>query len=199
MKKNNTRNIISDLITPLKNREIKSLKFKTILSFIFLSCFLLSCSAKLLPPPEWTYEKEAVTIHIEADHNLNLYERESHPLHLCVYQLKNPNGFNQLSSNLSGLYELLDCLMFDASVAVVKQITVYPGETMDITLDRAEEAKYLAVAAGYFELSKENITRLIDIPVKIKTSGFIRKTKKQVPAPLNFNLYLGQMQITAVE
>ena len=174
-------------------------KIRYVLYLILLTVFLFSCSAKVLPPPEWTYEKEAVSIHIEADHKLNLDEGDAHTLHLCVYQLKEPNGFNQLTGDLNGLYELLDCSMFDASVAAVKQITVHPGETIDIKLDRAEDAKYLAVAAGYIEMSRETITRLIDIPVVIKKEGFIRTTKTQIPALIDVNLYLGPMQIKGMK
>lgn len=57
---------------------------------------LTACAAKQLPPPQWTYEKEAIRLHIKADNKLNLDEGEAHTLLLCVYQLSDPNTFNQL-------------------------------------------------------------------------------------------------------
>ena len=170
-----------------------------IISFLLFTAFIWSCSTKVLPPPEWAYEKEAISLHIEADHNLNLNEGNSHTLHICVYQLSDPNGFNQLSGDLNGLLELLDCSIFDASVAVVKQITVHPGEIIDIKLDRAENAKYLAVTAGYIKILKQRITRLINIPVAVKKEGFIRTTKTQIPALIDVDLYLGPMQIKGIQ
>jgi len=202
LNKLNTENTISNNVMELNDhgKFKKTRKIKLILSFLLLSLFFWSCSAKVLPPPEWIYEKNAISLHIEADHELNLDDGESHTLHLCVYQLKDPNGFNQLSADLNGLYELLDCSMFDTSVAVLKQITVHPGETIELKLDRAESAKYLAVVAGYHvEMSKNTITRLIEIPVVIKKEGFIRKSKTQVPGLLNTTLYLGPMQIKGIE
>lgn len=191
MEKQNIGSIISKDISKLYSCS----KAKYILSLLFLTAFLFSCSAKVLPPPEWTYEKEAISLHIEADPKLNLDDGDSHTLHLCVYQLNDPNGFNQLSSDLNGLFTLLDCSIFDTSAAVVKQITVHPGENIDIKLDRAENAKYFAVAAGYMKISKQRITRLINIPVVVKKEGFIRTTKTQVPALINVDLFLGPMQI----
>jgi len=195
LERQNIGNIISTNISKLYNCR----KTKYILSLILLTIFFWSCSAKVLLPPEWIYEKKAISLHIEADQKLNLNEGDSHTLHLCVYQLNDPNGFNQLSGDLNGLFELLDCSIFDASAAVVKQITVHPGETIDIKLDRAENAKYLAVAAGYIKISKERMTRLINIPVVVKKEGFIRTTKTQVPALIDVNLYLGPMQIKDIK
>lgn len=195
MKKQNMGNIISKDISKLYTCK----KTRYILSLLFLTLFIWSCSGKVLPPPEWTYEKEAISLHIKADPQLNLNEGDSHALHLCVYQLNDPNGFNQLSGDLDGLFALLDCSIFDTSAAVVKQITVQPGETIDIKLDRAENAKYLAVAAGYIKISKQRITRLINIPVVVKKEGFIKTTKTQVPALIDVDLYLGPRQIKDIQ
>ncbi|MCP4672237.1 MAG: type VI secretion system lipoprotein TssJ [Desulfobacula sp.] len=195
MEKQNIGSIISKDISKLYSCK----KAGYILSLLFLTLFIWSCSAKVLPPPEWTYEKEAISLHIKADPKLNLNKGASHTLHLCVYQLNDPNGFNQLSGDLNGLFTLLDCSIFDSSAAVVKQITVHPGETMDIKLDRAENAKYLAVAAGYMKISKQRITRLINIPIVVKKEGFIRTKKTQVPALIDVDLYLGPMQIKDIQ
>ncbi|MEJ2158307.1 MAG: hypothetical protein P8X96_23520 [Desulfobacteraceae bacterium] len=42
------------------------------------------CTAKL-KQPEWKYEKEAVRVHIQADHQLNLYNRKAHTLERAKY------------------------------------------------------------------------------------------------------------------
>ena len=115
---------------------------------------------------------------------------------ICVYQLISPNAFNQLSGSRSGLYSLLECSVFDPTgVAVSKQIVVNPGKDMDIKLDRAEGAKYVALVAGYYTIEKDKITRLYQIPEITERSGFLWLNKTTRPDKLSISLILGPRQI----
>jgi type VI secretion system VasD/TssJ family lipoprotein len=166
---------------------------------VMLMLIMFSCAKKTLPPPQWTYEKDAVKIEIQADTLLNQDNGKAHTLSLCLYQLRDPNGFNQLSQDREGLYRLLECKLFDAGVASSKRLIVNPGETTTLVMDRAENAKYLAVAAGYYTIEKERIIRLIDIPVVIEKKGFISREQKQKPGMLDATLFLGPEQIEKIE
>jgi type VI secretion system VasD/TssJ family lipoprotein len=144
----------------------------------------------------WSYEKNAVELTFEADSQLNRYNDKAHTLQLCIYQLKDPNGFNQLKQSEDGLYKLLECGMFDGSVANYRSLNVAPGERRSILIDRAEGAKYIGVAAGYAEIQKDRITRLLEIPVVIvKEGGTFRKQKVARPDTLKTVLRLAPHQI----
>ncbi len=145
------------------------------------------------------YEKDAIKFQVKADPLLNLDNGKAHTLYACIYQLKDPNGFNQLSGDQSGLYKLLECRLFDAGVASSKRLIVNPGEEKTMMMDRAENAKYMAVVAGYYGIVKERITRLIEIPVVIEEKGFISKERKQKPGLLDVTLFLGPEQIEKIE
>lgn len=160
---------------------------------------LFSCAAKVLPPPQWSYEKDAIKLGIIADPLLNLDDGTAHTLHVCVYQLKDPNGFNQLANDPDGLYKLLDCGVFDQSVAASKRLIVNPGEKTTLVLDRAENAKYLAIVAGYYGLLKDRITRLVEIPVIISEEGVFAKKRKNIPGRLDVSVFLGPQQIDKIE
>lgn len=166
---------------------------------VILMLITLSCAKKTLPPPQWTYEKDAVKVEIQADPLLNQDDGKAHTLSLCLYQLRDPNGFNQLSGDREGLYRLLECKLFDPGVASSKRLIVNPGETTTLVMDRAENAKYLAVAAGYYTIEKERITRLIDIPIIIEEKGFLSRERKQKPSMLDATLLLGPEQIEKIE
>lgn len=166
---------------------------------VILMLITLSCAKKMLPPPQWTYEKDAVKVEIQADPLLNQDDGKAHTLSLCLYQLRDPNGFNQLSGDREGLYRLLECKLFDPGVASSKRLIVNPGETTTLVMDRAENAKYLAVAAGYYTIEKERITRLIDIPIIIEEKGFLSRERKQKPGMLDATLLLGPEQIEKIE
>ena len=102
--------------------------------------------------------KEAVTIEVKADAQLNRFDKKPHTLYLCIYQLKDPNGFNQLAEEKGGLTKLLECSRFDGSVASAKQLVVQPGQELREVRDRAEGARYVGIATGYYGTGKEKLT-----------------------------------------
>lgn len=159
---------------------------------------LAGCAAKQLPPPQWTYEKEAIRLHIKADGKLNLDEGEAHTLLLCAYQLSDPNTFNQLANDQDGLYTLLDCSLFGDGAAAAKRLILQPGQDINMALDRAEGARYVAIVAGYYILEKERMVKMVEIPEFVEKKGLIKKSKTRKPAPLNIDLILGPQQITTI-
>jgi type VI secretion system VasD/TssJ family lipoprotein len=167
---------------------------------LFLSAFFLlsSCATREIPPPQWTYARKAVTITMKADSMLNLDQGKAHTLHVCIYQLKDPKVFNLLSEDRSGLYKLLDCTLFDASVTGSVKRVVHPDETLTLELDRNEESRYVAVAAGYYNIEKSRITRIAEIPVVTERRGFLWLKKTRRPGPLNLELLLGPQQIVTI-
>ena len=170
------------------------IKFKQLfLVLVFFSCY--ACASSPLPPPEWTFEKGAVNLHIFADSQLNLNEGTPHTLLLCVYQLKDPNEFNHLAGYREGLYQLLECGHYDSSVAMASKLIIHPGQDRHFVFDRAQGAKYLTVVAGYYTIQKEYITRLTEMPVRIERSGFLWLKKTQKPDISNIELTLGPKQI----
>jgi type VI secretion system VasD/TssJ family lipoprotein len=166
---------------------------------------LFACSApapKSRPPgpqPEWSFEKEAIRLSFQADRDLNQHDGLRHALSVCVYQLKDPNAFNQLASDRNGLYVLLGCETFDPSVTSFRRITVQPGQELDLTLDRGQASRYVGIAAGYYSLEREKITRLVEIPVEVKSTGVIFKDKYAIPGGLNLRVVLGTQAIEKVE
>lgn len=159
---------------------------------------LAACSATQLPPPQWTYQKDAIRLHIKADNKLNLADDEAHTLLLCVYQLSDPNAFNQLANDQDGLYKLLDCSLFGDGAAAARRVIIQPGQDIDMTLDRAEGARYVAFVAGYNILERARIVKMVDIPEYVEKKGFIETTKIRMPANLTIDLVLGPLQITTI-
>jgi len=170
-------------------------KYIKILFLWLIAVGVYSCASLPLAPPEWRYEKEAIQLHLKADFQLNLHEGTPHTLLICVYQLRNPNTFNQLAGDNNGLYKLLECGLFDSSVAGSERLIVHPGQDLTFRLNRAEGARYIAIVAGYYSLHKERIIRMFDIQVIVEKKGWIKRTKILKPGPLNIELTLGPKQI----
>jgi len=175
---------------------------KKYLGRVCLSLLILAAGAcasqPVAPPSEWRYEKKAIHLDLKAATQLNLYEGTPHTLLICVYQLTDPNAFNQLAEDRDGLYQLLECSRFDATVASAKRLIVHPGQDMTLALDRGEGAKYVAIVAGYYRLEKEGTVRLYDIPWVVEKKGLVRRTKTPKPAVLNIHLVLGSQGLYRV-
>ncbi len=171
------------------------MSYRTMLAVFVIFFSLTACASQVLPPPEWIYEKDAIQINLKADKKLNFDDGVPHTLVLCLYQLKDPNNFNQLSGDTDGIYKLLECSLFDGSVATAKRLIVHPGQDTNVVMDRAEGAKYLAVVAGYYVLQKERMIEFYDVPVVVEKKGFVKKSQTAKPGKLDVVLELGPSQI----
>jgi type VI secretion system VasD/TssJ family lipoprotein len=152
-----------------------------------------------LPAPPASYAPNAIGLVLRADPQLNLYDGIHHALNLCVYQLKDPNAFTQLSNEKDGLQLILSCGTFDPSVTNFTAIVLQHGQVLSQTLDRAEGTRWVGLAASYYTLDKERIIRLLPIPVEVKRKGWAFWNKYQVLAPLNLEIELGPHKIKNVE
>jgi type VI secretion system VasD/TssJ family lipoprotein len=164
-------------------------------SWLLLALLVWSCASKQLPPPRLEYEEGAIKIHVKADPQLNLSDGKPHTLLVCIYQLKDPNALNQLAGDQEGLYRLLECNLFDASVAGAKKLIIQPGQDTTFNLDRAEGAKYVAAVAGYYLIQRERMVRLYEIPVVVEKKGIIKRSKRKKLGTLEIDLTLGSQQI----
>ncbi|MEA1936209.1 MAG: type VI secretion system lipoprotein TssJ [Thermodesulfobacteriota bacterium] len=163
-----------------------------------LILLLSSCAAKKKPDTAdpslvWGFGKKAIEISYKADKNLNLYDEKPHTILMCLYQLSDPNIFNELSKSEDGLNKLLKCSRFDQSVAGFMRIIVQPGENKNLSLDRAEKAKWVGIVAGYYNLSPDMVTRLFEIPVVTERKWLL--LKKPIPGNLSVDLSLGSNKI----
>ncbi len=166
--------------------------------FFFSGFFLLNaCAPRAVVPPKWIYENDAIHLTLQADPRLNWYNDEAHTLQLCVYQLKDPNAFNQYAQSEDGLSTLAACSIFDSSVANYQSFILAPAKYQTQVLDRAEGAKYVGLAAGYAIMEQGySITRLLDIPVvEVKEGGMFSRQRVAKPDILNTILRLGPHQL----
>lgn len=165
-----------------------------IILYIAATSLLFACSSAPLvkQPPEWGYEKGAIQLHFTGDPLLNLFQKQPHSLIVCLYHLRDPNGFNQLADEKGGLQKLLECNRFDPSVTYSRRLVIQPKQELTELLDRTDGAKYVGIVAGYYALQKETSVRSYQIPLtEVKKGSFlVQKTAK-----LNIELHLGPQGI----
>lgn len=131
------------------------------LTTVLVACVVLGCSAcTRTKAAKGAFGNGAIQLQVKADPQLNRFEKSAHALLLCLYQLKGPEGFNQLALEKDGIPRLLDCSRFDATVVSARQIVVQPGQDLKEIRDRGDGARYLGIAAGYYGLGSKRVTEL---------------------------------------
>jgi len=156
------------------------------------------CAKKTVPVPTWSYQPDAIRFIYQADPQLNLYEGKRHTLLLALYQLSDTGAFTSLAKDPDGLAKLLQVERFDPSVVSMERYILQPGELRTIEIYRAENAKWVGLAAGYYGMSPEHSTRLFEIPILITHSGFLKRNSKATVENLQIQLYFGPTEINQV-
>ena len=171
---------------------------RSFLALLALLLLISSCSTKVVELEKWPFEARGIKIAYKADTNLNLYEDKSHTLFVCVYQMKDPNAFNELRLDRTGLMKLLECKRFDQGVSNSESLIVHPGDENTVVFDRAEDARFVGIVAGYYTLWPNNVTRLLLVPVKIEKSGWLVVKKTAVPGQLSIKLFFGPEEVQQI-
>ena len=152
--------------------------------------FLLTSCAKDDPKPEWKYGKEAIDIAIHAALDLNAVDHKPNSLLVVIYQLKDINEFNRLAGYKEGLKKLLEAKVFDPSVVAMKKIFIEPGGTRGLTLDRAEDSRFVGIVAGYFHLIPEQCSTVQEIEVETERHGLFKIWENTKISQLGIKLFL---------
>ncbi len=165
------------------------------LGILFALLATTSCSHKL-NKPEWIFEKTSLRMHIRADNKLNLYKNKAHTLYVCFYQLEELNAFDKLTEDSAGIRQLLDCRLFDDSVAAANSKVIHAGEDIVLTLDRAERAQYIAFVTGYSSvLNNERAVRRHQFQVKKSLKSFFKQEYSCEPCEMGIEISLDENQI----
>lgn len=117
-------------------------------------------------PAEIPHIKNGINIHLIGDKNLNWYRKTPHALILCVYQLKDLNGFNQMVEDKNGMAKLMECGRFDSSVNYVKRVVVQPNKDVYECMELTEGTKNVGVIAGYYYFKKSQAIKTFVLPMK---------------------------------
>lgn len=147
----------------------------------------------------WEFAKDAVMIEVAAEANLNRYAGESHTLLVVVYQMADSAAFFKLIADPAALAKSMGS---DKGAEPFVQFTRYvvtPGQRSILILDRAQKAKFIGVAAGYYDLSGETSARLFEVPLTVASEGMVSKTWKAGPAPLAVRMSFGADAIVNAE
>ncbi len=130
------------------------------LYIIFLVVWSLLCFSGCanIPKDDFSYMKNALVIDIKAQNNLNTYNNQPHTILLGLFELSDPNLFNQMLEQQDSVSKIFGDNVLDGNVLSRRKLVIQPGEHKQLTMDRIEGARYLGVVAGYYKLQQDKST-----------------------------------------
>lgn len=158
-----------------------------------------------ISPEQFTFEAEALVLRVNAPDLLNEYEGFAHPVVVKVIQLNDPKEFNSLKQDPFAVADMLVAKAIDPSFLQEDELFIAPNEEKVIKIDRAQDSRFVALVAGYYQLDEfKSVTRLIPlVPVaEVIDSGklidfwpFAEDQVIQRPGRLKLWLQLGELDI----
>ena len=112
----------------------------------------------------WEYEQDAIAIRVDASDRLNYTRGSAHTVALHVLQARDPGDIRRQLDHPSEVYRLLRRAEDDPDVLAMDRVIIEPGRSQLVKVDRADEARYFIIIAGYSEYSRTGATRIIELP-----------------------------------
>lgn len=137
----------------------------------------------------WGAEENALLLKFKARPDLNLDQGQPSSLAVCVYQLSDSRVFEQLRSQPEGRVRLAGCEGFGDSVVAFQRLFLEPGQRLEKFLNRREGAKFVGLAAAYYNLESERCLRLMPIPIVTVSDGWFSSHRE--PGQLVVDLEFG--------
>lgn len=139
----------------------------------------------------WGFASDALLLEIDAADELNLYQGAPHTLLLTVFQMAEDKAFRKLIADPVALARALESNQPGSDFVLTQRYIVAPGKRTLLSLDRAGEARFIGIVAGYYRLDAASTARLFEVPLAVSSKGWISSTYSAEPAPLAIRLQLG--------
>lgn len=188
----------SRTITHLRERTSRRLALLAVVATLIV---LTGCAAGVTAEQaradvQWDYTPDALRLEIDASSRLNEYQNAPHTLLLTIFQTADAQAFRNLASDPE---RLRAALAAGASATGIVQITRYvvaPGARVALSIDRAQQVRYVGIIAGYYDIDDQRAARLYDVPLKVNKRGWFSRSYHAAPQTLELKLRLGAQGIT---
>lgn len=170
--------------------------------FLFASVSLSGCSTDTSghngaePQVAAPFAQSAITLEIQTDPDLNALHGSANSCTLLVIQAPQAATLNHLLSNPVTLRNLFSAAGAQDEILKVDRYPAMPGQISTLHIDRSENARYIAVVAGYYPFPQQQHMALVAIPViKPGLTGLLTGRNARLE-PLALRLRLGSTGIT---
>ena len=143
----------------------------------------------------WEFASDGLLLELDAADDLNLHQGTPHTLLLTVFQMAEDKAFRKLVADPVALARALESNQPGSDFVLTQRYIVAPGKRTLLSLDRAGQARFVGLVAGYYRLDAAGAARLFEVPLAVSNKGWISSTYSAEPAQLAIRLQLGAQGI----
>jgi len=142
------------------------------------------------------FAQGAIALNITAEPGLNSWNEIANSCTVLVIQAQTTSAINKILSNPAQLKNLFNGAGAEEDILKVDRYPAMPGQQTTLHIDRSENARQVAIVAGYYPFPKKQHMALVSIPVTATSTGWWTKKWSAQLSPLILNVTLGSQSIT---
>jgi type VI secretion system VasD/TssJ family lipoprotein len=147
-------------------------------------------------PVAASFSPNAISIEIQADPDLNVLHGMANSCSLLVLQSATDGTLNKLLASPDALKSLFNDAGAQNEILKVDKYAAMPGQVATLHIDRSENARYVAIVAGYYPFPQLQQMRLVAIPTKLVSNHWWQFSNLRQLASLTLKIRLGKSGIT---
>ncbi|WP_323117716.1 type VI secretion system lipoprotein TssJ [Burkholderia alba] len=171
------------------------------LTLLIVSIALTACAAGVTEEQaradtHWDYAPDALRFDVDASPSLNTYLGAPHTLLLTIFQGADAQTFRTLADDPDRLRVALAAGVAATGFIQTTRYVVKPGARIALSIDRAQQTRYVGIVAGYYDFDGPRATRLYEVPLAVDKHGWFTSVYHAAPSVLELKLRLGAQSIT---
>ncbi|WP_118984884.1 type VI secretion lipoprotein TssJ [Photorhabdus sp. CRCIA-P01] len=141
------------------------------------------------------YASNAIHLRITAVPQLNVFNNISNSCTILIAQAEKREQLDKLLANPVLLRNLFAGTGATEHILQLDNYVMMPGQSVSLHIDRAEQARYIALIAGYYPAPDSPHTRVLSLPLRLEQHGWWNRSWSAEFVPMHINLTLGRYAI----
>lgn len=141
------------------------------------------------------YASNAIRLRIAAEPQVNAFNNMANSCTVIIVQAQNREWLDKLMANPVLLRNLFSGAGAAEGLLQLDSYVMMPGQTVSLHIDRAQQARYVAVIAGYYPAPDNTDTRIYPLPLSLSQEGWLHTHWRAKYIPMCVTLTLGRQTI----
>ncbi|WP_243464945.1 type VI secretion lipoprotein TssJ [Photorhabdus temperata] len=142
------------------------------------------------------YASNAIRLKMTADAHLNVFNNIPNSCTILIAQAEKREQLDKLLANPVLLRNLFAGTGATEQILQLDNYVMMPGQSVSLHIDRAEQARYIALIAGYYPAPNSTHVRVLSLPLRLEQHGWWNESWNAEFIPMNVELMLGRYAIT---
>ena len=145
--------------------------------------------------PPW-YAEAGIVVNVKTEPTLNAWKGLANSVLLLILQARDKHTLNTLVASEKPTRALFSGAALPPKILAIDRFTALPGQQATLHVNRVENARYVAVIAGYYPAPGAQQAAVVAVPVEIKRSWFGWKVAIET---LRFSTLWGERALVKLE